>query len=74
MFNGRHCLVNEAGIEGTGLEGLCHVAGSAADFKKKIAGLFQQEFTEAQLLQRKESLEHLYNNEKNARQLIAWIY
>ena len=74
LYNGRHCLANEAGVEGTGLEGLCSIAESAADFKNQIAKLFEQHFTEAELQERQKVLQAMYDNEKNARQLIAWIY
>ena len=74
LYNGRHCLVNEAGVEGTGLEDLSVIAGSAADFKNKLTQLFHQNFTEEQLQQRQHVLQAIYDNEKNARQLIAWIY
>ena len=74
LYNGRHCLVNEAGSEGSAVQELCHVAGTAAEFKKTLSKLFQQEFTAAELEERKKILASLYDNEKNARQLIAWIY
>jgi hypothetical protein len=36
VFNGRHCLVNKAGVEGSGLEAFCHVADDAKSFQQKI--------------------------------------
>lgn len=74
LYNGRHCLVNKAAIAGSGLEALCHMAETAEDFSKQAATLYRQDFTSGELEKRKQVLEHLYNNEKNARQLIAWIY
>ena len=74
LYNGRHCLVNEAGAEGTGLESLCFIAGSAADFKNKVTQLFQLNFDEQELHERQHVLLAMYDNEKNAKQLIAWIY
>jgi len=74
LYNGRHCLVNEAGKDGASIEGLCHVAETADDFKKQVEKLFQQDITAEQLQQRQQSLQAMYDNEKNARQLIAWIY
>lgn len=74
LYNGRHCLVNKAGVEGTGLESLCFVAEKAADFKQQVARLFEQNFTEEQVQERRLVLQAMYDNEKNARQLIAWIY
>ena len=74
LYNGRHCLVNEAGAEGTGLESLCFIAGSAADFKNKVTRLFHLNFDEKELQERQHVLLAMYDNEKNAKQLIAWIY
>ncbi len=74
LYNGRHCLVNEAGEAGALVEDLCHIAESAEDFRSKIASLFEQDFTESEIKERQDRLQAIYDNEKNARQLIAWIY
>ncbi len=74
LYNGRHCLVNEAGKEGAAIEGLCSIAETAADFKMMITKLFDQHFTEEALQERQHLLQTMYDNEKNAKQLIAWIY
>ena len=74
LYNGRHCLVNEAGKEGAAIEGLCSIAETAADFKMMITKLFDQHFTEEALQERKHLLQARYDNGKNAKQLIAWIY
>lgn len=74
LYNGRHCIVNEAGVEGSGLEAACHIAGDAATFKSMIHSLYHLSFTEAEAIKRQDLLQSLYNNEANARQLIAWIY
>jgi glycosyltransferase involved in cell wall biosynthesis len=74
LFNGRHCIVNTAGTEGSGLDGLCYIAESADDFKKKIMKLFTQPFTEKEMQHRSAALKKLYSNEQNARHLNAWLY
>ena len=74
LYNGRHCLLNKAGKEGAFIEGLCQVAETAEDFRSKIVGLFEKEFTEQEMKERQNRLRAIYDNEKNARQLIAWIY
>ncbi len=74
LYNGRHCLVNEAGVEGTGLEGLCYTAETADDFKKTIAWLFEQNFSSEESQERQDVLQAMYDNEKNAQQLVEWIY
>lgn len=74
LYNGRHCLVNKAGMAGSGLEGLCHLAESAEEFRKMAETLYHRDFSKEDLDRRRQVLEQLYDNEKNARQLIAWIY
>ena len=74
LFNGRHCLVNTAGVDGSGLENVCHIANDATSFKKSIEILYQQPFTEQEKEQRQGLLQTLYNNEENAKQLITFLW
>ncbi len=74
LFNGKFCLTNQAGITGSGLEGLCQLAETPEEFRKAIARLFDIEYTTEQFLQRKERLAKLYSNQENAQKLISWIY
>ena len=74
LYNGRHCLVNHAGEEGAAVDGLCNIAETESEFKVMIEKLFNQDITEETLQQRQKALQLMYDNEKNARQLIAWIY
>ncbi|MDQ2720023.1 MAG: glycosyltransferase [Bacteroidota bacterium] len=73
LFNGRFIITNGAALEGTGFETLCEVAESPSDFKKIITQLLPLPFTEAQIKKRSSVLNGLYNNEKNAMQLINWL-
>ncbi|UAY53396.1 glycosyltransferase [Ferruginibacter albus] len=74
LFNGRHCVVNTAGVEGSGLENACHIAEDKDEFKSAIEQLYQQPFTEEEIQQRQGILQALYNNEANAQQLIKWLW
>lgn len=74
LYNGRYCLVNEAAAKGVGLDNLCQIANGAAAFKKSAIELYDQPFLEEDSIRRQKLLAVSYNNEKNARQLIAWIY
>ena len=74
LFNGRHCIVNKAGTEGSGLDGLCHIAETANDFKKKVTLLFNEPFTEKEMQHRSAALKELYSNTQNTRHLNAWLY
>lgn len=74
LFEGRHCVVNEPMVRGSGLEAACHIAGTARAFASVITQLYQQPFTEEEIRLRKTLLETAYNNERNARQLIQYLY
>ncbi len=73
LFNGRFIITNSASLEGTGLESLCVIAEAGKDYKQKLLQLFEQPFTEKEVLERKEILTKMYDNEKNARQLMKWL-
>jgi len=70
LFNGRHCVVNTAGVQGSRLETLCHIADGATSLKKTIEDIYQQPFTEEEKERRQGLLSTIFNNEKNAKQLI----
>lgn len=74
LFNGRHCVVNEAAVSGTSLVTECHIANDAHTFKSAIRQLFHQPFTDETVNERKILLEGIYDNQKNTRQLIRWIW
>ena len=65
LYNGRHCLVNKAGVEGSGLESLCSVAEEADDFKTSISYLYNIPYNQQENTQRQEVLHGLYDNNKN---------
>ncbi len=73
LFNGRHCLVNAAGVDGSGLEKVCHIATDAVSFTNEITKLYDRPFTEQEKEQRQGLLQTMYNNEANARQLIQMV-
>ncbi len=74
LFNGRHCLVNPAAVEGSGLESYCHIATDEISFQEKIKELYEMAFTEQEVQQRQGLLQHEYNNEKNAKRLMALFW
>jgi glycosyltransferase involved in cell wall biosynthesis len=73
LFNGRFIITNAASVAGTGLESLCEIAEDAAANKQKIPKLFQKDFSEDNIQERSGVLKNIYDNEKNAEQLIRWI-
>jgi hypothetical protein len=74
LFNGRHCLVNNAGVEGSGLNDLCMIANNAADMRQAVVEGFDRPFTIQQFEQRMNSLHVHFNNQRNAKQMISWIF
>lgn len=74
LFNGRHCLVNEATVIGSGLEAACFMAESADDFCSIIMQLQNQPFTKEEITLREELLSNMFSNEANAKQQVKWIW
>jgi hypothetical protein len=74
LFNGRHCVVNKAAVDGTGLESLCHIGSDAGAFKRIIKGIYERPFSSEEVCKRREILSARFNNERNADQLIRWIW
>jgi hypothetical protein len=74
LFNGRHCVVNRASVDGTGLESLCHIGSDALTFKQIITKIYHQPFSSDEICRRRELLGSCFNNERNAEQLIRWIW
>ncbi len=74
LFEGRHCLVNKPMVEGTGLEAACHIGTTANAFASIITQLRHQAFTQEEITLRKKLLGDTYNNEKNTRKLIPYLW
>jgi glycosyltransferase involved in cell wall biosynthesis len=74
LFNGRHCVVNEETIKHSGLENICHVGSNAGALKKIISEKYQCPFEEEEIERRKNVLLNHFDREKNAQQLIQWIW
>lgn len=73
LFNGRFVITNEASLRGTGLESLCYIAESASGYLKIINEIFEITLSENEINKRKDVLEKIYNNQKNAIELISWL-
>ena len=74
LFNGRHCISNQAAVKGSGMESLCIMAESANDYIQCIEKLEKIPFTQEDIQQRELTLSGLYNNQENAVKLINCIY
>lgn len=74
LFEGRHCLVNAPMVAGTALEAACHIGTTANAFASIITQLRHQPFSPEEILLRKKLLGDTYDNEKNGRKLIPYLW
>ncbi|NOT52035.1 MAG: glycosyltransferase [Chitinophagaceae bacterium] len=74
LFEGRHCVVNNDMVAGTGLESACHIGANANAIASIITQLHHQPFTPEEILLRKKLLGTVYDTAKNADQLIQHLY
>ena len=61
LFAGRHCLVNQNMVLGTGLSSLCIVADSVHAVEAHLHVLMMRPFTQADILERKKALKEFSN-------------
>lgn len=74
LFNGRHCVVNESTVAGSGLKKICHIAADANAFKTVINQLYGKPFQNEDVEERHLLLDNMFNNEANAKQMAQWIF
>lgn len=67
LFAGRHVIVNEAMLDGSGLEPLCHIAHTPEEMVSLCNGLMQQPFTHQEVERRERLLFPTYSNRQQAR-------
>jgi hypothetical protein len=71
LYNGRHCIVNKAGVAGSGLESICTIIDNDADsFKTAIQYLYTTPYTVGMNEVRNSVLQQLYCNQKNTEKLV----
>lgn len=74
LFEGRHCVVNEPIVAGTGLEDACHIGNNATAFASIILQLYHLPFGEEEIVLRKKLLGTTYDNTKNTQTLSQWLW
>jgi len=70
LFEGRFCITNTNGIEGSNIQSGVHIANSPQEFIQLIQHLYSKEFTMDKIAERK-SVKDIYNNETNTQKLSA---
>ncbi len=73
LFMGRFVVTNDSAIEGTGLDHLCKIANTSAQYQAMLPKLFEEAFPEEEISAREKILLSIYDNKKNAMQLMQWI-
>ena len=68
LFEGKWCMTNQAGIEGSGIHAGVHILEDAESMIQTIDQLMNLEYSEKEREKRKEILD-LYNNQRNAQKL-----
>ena len=74
LYKGRFCLVNDEMLNGTNLNALCEIGNSPSQLIEKLNILFNQDFKEENILQRKKILNLNYSNEANIDKLISLVF
>lgn len=74
VFNGRHCIVNPATVNGSGLEAACHTGTTVNAFRELIVQLYHQPFTTEEINLRKRLVQGMFDNERGATRMISAIW
>jgi hypothetical protein len=74
LFNGRHCIVNDAMVLDTGLERLCTICNTGEEMVKTVQHLLQSALGDEEVQCRKEILDVSFSNARNAEMLIHQIF
>lgn len=74
LYKGRHCVVNPAMVEGTGLEDACHIGKNSNAIASIISQLYYRPFNEEEIMLRKNILYGKYDNEENLERLTNLLW
>jgi Glycosyl transferases group 1 len=74
LYSGRFILANDAMVSGTMLEKTCHLANEINEFAQKANSLFEVEFSEAHIENRKKVLATHYDNAANAKHFVDQVF
>jgi hypothetical protein len=74
LFAGRHIVVNQAMLTGSGLAPLCHIAGTPDEMIAACTRLLEEPFTPEEIAGRRQYLIPAYSNKHQAERLIRILY
>lgn len=73
LFSGRHVVCNTPMVEGTGLEGLCHVHDDPGAMRMSILACMAKPANGAAMEARVKVLEERFSNRRNAERIVALL-
>lgn len=73
LKNGNEVLVNPLMVEETGLENYCKIAENEMEWKSKIDLIYSGKLNRSIIENRQTEVRELFNNRKNAKQLVEWL-
>jgi len=73
LFTGRHCVVNDLMVVGTGVASLTHVCKGTKDLRAKIQSLIKVPFTEKEVQKRAEILNTQFSNDHYAGEILKLL-
>ena len=74
LYNGRHCIVNNTMVEGTGLEELTIVAEKAEEMAIQVESTMKEPFTASMKARREEVLKEKFSVKSSALMLFQRLY
>ncbi len=74
LYNGRHCIVNDATVSHTGLESACHIGTTTEAIRQIIAQLYHHPFGPEEIRLRDHLLTPHFHNQHNGQKLIELIW
>lgn len=74
LLKGRHCIVNEQMIYGSGLEEACYIGNAETAIASLIVQLQHTPFTEEEIKLRKRIFNQRFNNDENCKNLIKYLW
>ena len=74
LYQGRFVLANSTMVSNTGCEPLCSIANTPEGMVDQLTQIFEQTFTESDLMSREQILASLFSNEVNAEKLVKTIF
>lgn len=74
LYRGRHILVNDTMVAGTGIESLCHLASDRESFIREATRLKNLEMVDAEIQTRATLMQEFFDDDKNAARLKEMIF